>query len=438
MKPARLLAPLVAAAVAVAALAADAALAAPVTAPDGAARGYETPPHHPPTPAGLVLRGARKGAGLVLRALVWPLRATARVESRYQLRRRGHALFWNDADTIGVFPSASYATSGGPRIGARAVVLDPRGGGWLTLAADTGSIVKRSLQLRAGAPLGGIAIAARLRYDDHEGLMYHGIGNDAGNVEARFAQQRMLGVLQAGVERGPLRVGLAGIYDERTFGGAPPRGGVPDLTMAYDAGAIPGFVGGSRNLELTAGAELDRRDRRGATSRGGVARVFGGAGALTGDPYAHYGVELAYHVTPFWPDRVIGARVALEGVEPLDGGEVAFTDLPRLGGGRRLRGYASGRFRDRLATVGTLEYRYPVHARVSGELFVEAGKVAPTYDALAGDGLGDHWHTSVGGGLLYHTPSRIGLRLDIAYGDGLQLFIGTDVLDAFRDREHEL
>ena len=132
---------------------------------------------------------------------------------------------------------------------------------------------------------------------------------------------------------------------------------------------------------------------------------------------------------------MFAARFLHEGVRELDG-DVPFTELPRLGGSV-LRGYSSGQFRDRLATVASLEYHYPIHANVSGELFVDAGKVARTYGEL-GDGLTDDWHLGAGGGLLLHSTSSLKLRLDLAYGDGPQFFIGADLVDAFKDRESEL
>jgi len=75
---------------------------------------------------------------------------------------------------------------------------------------------------------------------------------------------------------------------------------------------------------------------------------------------------------------------------------------------------------------------------ISGDLFVETGKVASTYEALLGDGLRDDWHIGYGGGLLFHSRRSVKARIDIAYGDGLQVYFSTDVLDAFRKREREL
>ena len=103
-----------------------------------------------------------------------------------------------------------------------------------------------------------------------------------------------------------------------------------------------------------------------------------------------------------------------------------------------MRGYRTDRFRDKLATTATVEYHWPIHELITGELFVETAKVGRTYDALLGAGLSDDWHVGYGGGLIIHTTNRIRLRVDIAYGEALQLYISTDVLDAFRKREREM
>jgi outer membrane protein assembly factor BamA len=127
-------------------------------------------------------------------------------------------------------------------------------------------------------------------------------------------------------------------------------------------------------------------------------------------------------------------RFAVEGIVDSDG-DIPFTELPRLGGAGLLRGYRSGTFRDRTLGIATLEYRYPIHANLAGELFVEAGKVARSIPVLTN---GDDWHVGYGGGLIVHTRTGVKFRIDLAYGDDLQLYFSTDVLDAFRKREREL
>jgi hypothetical protein len=421
--------------------------AAPVvqgaTAIDGEARGYERAPSEPASIPGAVLGGIGTGFSYVARGVLLPFRGAIYAEQRWQISHNLSELAWNDAHTFGVLPAASFSFDSGLTVGARALYQDFLGHGeQIAVEADTGGAVVQAYQLAVELPsLGPIDVEGRVRYEDNDHLRFQGIGNGRGDampevaldpraaaIETRFAQRRVLSTLRAGFHHDGFTVGASGIYNDRRFRAAPDTRSIEEV---YDTSRVAGYDDGITSLELGVDAGYD--GRASLQSAGGVVRAFAGA-APGHDSYLHYGGELEYHVSPFWPGRVLGARVALEGARAIDG-DIPFTELPRLGGGSILRGYSTGQFRDRLAAIGTLEYRYPVHANLSGELFVEAGKVARTYDELAGR---DDWHAAVGGGLLLHTRSQLKLRVDVAYGDGFHLFFGTDVLDAFRDREREL
>ena len=425
------------------------------TAPDGEARGYEHPPEDPSGPVDTALRGAGAGAGAVARTLLLPVRGALYVEARWQVTRRVEDLVWNDARTFALYPTASYSGSGGAMIGVHSLYRDFLGHGeTLSASADTGSNTPHALQLQLTMPrLAGsrVYLEARARHEEQQSVRFAGIGNGdamsgtgldarAAGIDTRFGQERLLGILKLGtVLGGPgrqLRLGGHAVYNDRSFAAAPDGGSVPSIDEVYDTATIDGFDGGVRTVELGLDVALDTRDNAGATGSGGLISAFAAAGGLVDDEhYARYGLELARYWTPLWPGRVFAARLLHEGIREIDG-DVPFTELPRLGGSV-LRGYSSGQFRDRLATVASLEYHYPIHANVSGELFVDAGKVAHTYGEL-GDGLTDDWHLGAGGGLLLHSTSSLKLRLDLAYGDGPQFFIGADLVDAFKDRESEL
>ena len=165
-----------------------------------------------------------------------------------------------------------------------------------------------------------------------------------------------------------------------------------------------------------------------------VDAFVGGAPSLDGNLFLHYGVEASYFVTLFRERRVLILRAMLEGVAG-DEAAIPFTELPRLGGSSRLRGYRLDRFRDELAALATIEYRYPIHHLASGLFFVDVGKVGRTYDDLASR---DNWQPGFGGGFIVHTLEELKFRLDIAYGEGLEIFFSTDALAAFRSRRREL
>ena len=433
-------------------------LPAPVVAPDGAARNYEQPPEAEYVHGGFVIRGLGIGASYLVRILVAPFRGLVYAEARWKALTKIRKVFVNDAGTLGVLPSVSFNSDLGLNFGARAFIDDYFGAGEsVSIGANTGGTTVQAYQLKIDLPhIGGAPLYARtrVRWEENDGSFFAGLGNPDAHVRdpmlpvtatavaTRFSQKRFLTVLSAGVELGDkdtrLRIGASGIYNDRSFGAAGSSATDPSIETSYDTSTLRGFDAGYRTLEITGDIELDTRDTRGPTTRGTVLRAFAGGGSLVEDSnYAHYGAEAAYYLAPFWPRRVFVGRVTLEGVRDKND-DIPFTELPRLGGAGLLRGFHTDEFRDKLATIVTLEYHYPIHELISGQLFVESGKVGRTYDALLGAGFTDNWHTGYGGGLIVHSRSSVKVRLDIAYGDGIAFYFSTDVLDAFRKREREL
>ena len=428
-----------------------------VLALDGDARNFERPPVGAYVRGSFVLHRIGHGLGVAVRIFLLPFRAVVQLEARWKLLSKLRILV-NKENTLGLLPTVAFQSAFGINIGARAFLDNYFGAGeYVSLSANTGGSVVQAYQLDAELPRIGAApifLRSTIRYEENDNLFFAGIGN-MGAVTAnamlpatetstptRFSQTRFLTVLSAGIELHAggtsLRIGGSGIYNDRSFGAAGAGATDPSIEAGYDTATLRGFDRGFRNLELTGNFEIDTRDHRGATTSGGVFRGFAGGGSLVEDArYGHYGTEVSYFVSPFWPRRTFVGRVALEGVLDRDN-DIPFTELPRLGGTGLLRGYRTDRFRDKLATVATLEYRWPVHELITGDLFIETGKVARTYDALLGAGFRDYWHVGYGGGLIIHTTDRIRLRVDIAFGEALQFYVSTDVLDAFHNREREM
>ncbi|MEO8549021.1 MAG: hypothetical protein ABI678_03590 [Kofleriaceae bacterium] len=427
--------------------------AAPVTAPDGAARNLEQQPEPEHVRGLFVFDWLGTGASYLVRAVFAPARGVLYLQARYDLVTKIRDVFVNDAGTLGVYPDGSYESTFGLSYGARAFAKnlfdhDEE----LSLSAKTGGAYRAAAQLKfeadelAGAP---IYVKARARYEDNLNAYFAGIGNGphlegmelaatASDVATRFSQKRFLGALSTGAVMGPIKLGGSLIFNKRTFGTSGDGASDPSVEQVYDTSTLRGFDTGFSNLELTADAELDTRDTRGPTESGTRVRAFFGGGSLVQSArYAHYGAEAAYYLTPGWHRRTLIFRAVLEGVIDRDD-DIPFTELPRLGGAYFLRGYHTDQFRDKIAGAGTVEYHYPIHNNVSGAFFIEAGKVSRTYDELLGAGRGRDWHIGYGGGLLFHTRKSIVIRTDLAYGDGLNFYLSTDVLDAFRNREREL
>ncbi len=430
---------------------------APVTVA-GEARGYELEPRaHRSNLAVRAVAGLGVGLGYVAEVVFLPLRGAVYLESRHKLASKAKALLYNDAETFGVLPSVEFLTGFGTSLGASAFYRDWLGNDEkISVKAVYGGRVDQAYQAKlemehlAGTRL---YLNGRARWERNSNLFFKGIGHApelatgsdldprAAAIETRYQQQRWLGVLSAGthVDRAKkLGLGVTAIYNDRRFDELAADASATSIGAVYDTALLPGFADGIRVLELSVDFELDTRDSPATPGSGVVVRGFAGHTAPLDNDYSfyHYGLESSLYWTPAQSGRVVVFRLAHDA--SYDDGELPFTDQPRLGGAGLLRGYHIDRFRDDLAAIATIEYRYPVHFNISGMIFAETGKVARTYSELLGKGFTDDWRLGYGGGLIMHTPTGVKVRVDLAYGDGLQLYFSTDVLDAFRKREKEL
>jgi hypothetical protein len=118
----------------------------------------------------------------------------------------------------------------------------------------------------------------------------------------------------------------------------------------------------------------------------------------------HY-VPLAsrYRVLAF---RAIGAFTTAD-----SGQSVPFYLQPTLGGHRDLRGYRESRFRDQNTLLLGAEYRWEAWWALDGALFVDAGTVATSRQALSLDTM----DVSYGVGFRFHSNSALVGRLDLAF-----------------------
>ena len=168
------------------------------------------------------------------------------------------------------------------------------------------------------------------------------------------------------------------------------------------------LVGFDRDVRHAYG-ELDLRwDTRRRASRwepstvraaGSLVDAFAGrvAGWDGSADYWRYGLELQHDLRLAKGPRFLSTRVRVEGVTGARD-QVAFAELPTLGGGDFLRGYPFERFRDRVAAFGSLQYQWDLSHWVDAYLFTDVGRVFPSLDDLslhqlrAGYGIGVEIH----------------------------------------------
>jgi hypothetical protein len=423
--------------------------------PADEARGYEKPPGTEPEDAALfVPRVVLAIPRYALRFVFFPIQLGLEFVDEHALIERTKDVLYNDERTAGIVPRLSIDTFFGPTIGAKAFHDDLAGHGEHgSLSFVVGGRYEQAYQVAFRADRYGgsrLWLESVTRFETEPGLLFQGIGQppvrETGSsldpreaaVETRYRQQRLLSLTRLGYtvgEPGALtKLGMTGIYNVREFG-RKGRGAEPSTEEVYDTSAIVGFDSRVSVFETDVNLVVDTRNVAGATSRGAYVELFGGWVPPLGDyDFFHHGLEATGYVNLYKETRVLVLRGVVEGVEG-ETEDIPFSELPRLGGPNRLRGYPLDRFRDEKAVVGTVEYHYPIHQFVAGSLYVDVGRVAESYDEM----IDEHgWNTGIGAGFIFRSRNDVLFTFDVAYGDGVQFHFTTDPLRAFGSRDTEL
>ena len=339
-----------------------------------------------------------------------PVRGGVWAVDRYHLPDLYRKVFFNDALTIGLYPTISIDSSYGVVAGARFIHRDLFGRHeQLGLQAAAGSRFRQiyAATLRTGQGLSDrFEISVDAGYERRPHDAFYGIGNsdtmaftgtpvdpiaDPSSVEARYRQARARFAVTADLRTWrQLHLRAAGAASRVEFG--PGDQGEP-IDQRFDTSKLPGFGGieyGYSELEL----RWDGRHARtplepdSVYSEGSLAAVFGGRVHRLDDgpDFSRYGVDLQHFFRIARGPRVIALHFHGEGVTG-SRDEVPFTELPSLGGSTYLRGYALDRFRDRVAAFGSAAYSWDLSQWFSANLFVDAGRVFPDLDQLSLDHL---------------------------------------------------
>lgn len=321
-----------------------------------------------------------------IEALFAPVRASLWLYEKYDLGTRLHRAAFDDTDTYGVMPTLYLNTDYGATAGARFVHRDLAGAHErLSLHAGFGGEFNAIVDggLSTGRRLGDHAtllLAGEFERRPHD--PFYGIGNAGDAVEVRHRQQLQRGTAVLDVAASDdTHVRLGGALTDLAYAVA--REG-PPIDMTYPD-MLTGWTG-TRNLYGEAEVRYDTREVAYDLAHHGVLldAFFGRIHQLeAGNNYWRYGGE-AVHFQPLGVGRSLAMRVHLEAVTG-SLADVAFTQLPQLGGKALLRGYAQDRFRDRVAALASTEYFWDVNRFLLASVFVDAGRVYPSLDAITLD-----------------------------------------------------
>jgi outer membrane protein assembly factor BamA len=361
-------------------------------------------------------RGALFVPRVAFDVVLAPVRVGVYTVERHHLIERVYAIFFNDAGTIGLYPTARIESGYGLNVGARFVHRDLLGHDeHLTLHAATGGRFRQIFKLafRSGELFGDrIALELEPAYERRPKDAFYGLGNSDG-MESRYRKERARIALAADLRvTGDLHLRGSGALAHIEVG---PSTHGTSIDEVYDTAMLAGY-GSTRE----AYGELELRwDSRRRTSSwesqaipttGWLAAVFAGHMAVAERPdFRRYGFDLQHFLRITGGPRVIGARLHAETVTGRRD-DVPFFDLPALGGPSQLRGYPLERFRDRLAAVGSIEYAWDLSPFVAASAFVDTGGTFATPRDIDARTFGVGYGLAVQG----HTAKSFLVRLSLA------------------------
>lgn len=351
-----------------------------------------------------------------------PVRSSVYAVDRYRLIDWWKRVFFDPTYTYGVYPTLRLDNTYGLSVGARFVHRDLFGQReHLSVRGAVGGEYRAMVdgRLRTGERLGEHAhVEVGGNYERRPEDSFYGIGNISDAEETNFRQRIERGIAILDVRPvDSFHLRGAGSITDIEF--SPSEHGTP-INTVYDVGALTGWMG-VRNVYGELELRFDRRrypvalDRRQLFDHGELAAIYGGyvhelgtSGAtmapVPGD-YWRYGGDVQKFIRLAAGPRVLALRAHVDAVTG-DVDDVAFSQLPKLGGRYLLRGYARDRFRDRIAAMGTVEYEWALNQYVMASVFSDVGRVAPSWEDFDPSGL------------------RVG------YGVGLQLYAKRTYLAA--------
>lgn len=203
------------------------------------------------------------------------------------------------------------------------------------------------------------------------------------------------------------------------------RGRNPSIETIHSPAATPGLFSGLTFIRSEARAAIDWRPGAGYARRGGFYGVTLASFADRDDTFSFQRLdgEVIQHLPIMRENWVLSLRGRVQTTLD-DEDAVPFFLLPQLGSGRTLRGYETGRFRDRHSILTSAELRWIVNRlAMDMALFYDAGKVTNRRADLDFNGLESDW----GIGARFHGPRATVLRLEAARGsDGWRLVVATN------------
>ncbi|HEX7842736.1 MAG TPA: hypothetical protein VF469_34925 [Kofleriaceae bacterium] len=351
------------------------------------------------------LRGVLFLPKVLVEVVLAPIQLPVWAYDRYHLKDLYYRVFYNEDRTIGLVPTATYETNFGFSVGARFIANDLAGEQepfWAS--AEYGGHYHQSFQgyLDSGNRLGDhLLLSLYGQYEKRPRDIFYGIGNhgETGEppfpvdpyvvpvmVKTRFRQRIERGVATIDVRMlDDLYLTSSNELADRDF--SPSTENTP-INEVFNTSTLVGWPSTSYfyselALRYDTRGRYDLFEPAPLYSLGTLAEAWGGRnfGFHDNADYWRYGVNLQHFIRLGESPRVLTFRFRGEAVSA-GLSDVPFAMLPRLGGPRDLRGYPTDQFRDRIAALASVQYTWDLSYYVAAGLFVDAGRVYPSFDEL--------------------------------------------------------
>jgi len=271
---------------------------------------------------------------------------------------------------------------------------------------------------------GRVFFGVRGGWRDATQVGFYGLGPDSEKADRRnFRLQETYGIGTLTFKPSDWtklegEVGYEGYTNE---GGA---GRSPSIETLYNGVTAPGLFIDTSYIHSQGTAAIDWRFSPGYTRTGGYygVTIHDYADRDKDFSFRRLDYDLIQHVPIMRETWVLSFRGRVQSILG-DDDRVPYYLLPYLGSGTTLRGYPTGRFRDRHALLTSAEFRWvPSRLALDMAIFYDAGKVANRREDLDFNDLTTDW----GVGIRFHGPSATPLRIEGARGtDGWRLVISS-------------
>lgn len=365
---------------------------------------------------------------MAIELVVQPVRVAIYVQDRWGAGTKLRNSFVADGGRIAVFPTAFFETGFGLNAGARAILSDVIDGEHLSGRVAFGGQFRWIADLGISRWFGPARLSLDGRREHRDNEQFFGIGNsdeiapsmrldpfgvDAAATRFRTGFDRLRTRLRLRLPANLSATLTAAIVHRKASGTM----NADSIDARFDTSALAGFT----NHTLYLHDELELAwDTRGRASewdahgiRSGGHLVLGFAGyqhGLDGEPDLYrFGIDLQKYLRLTEGPRVLELRFYGEVVSGKRE-DIPFNELPRLGGPDLLRGYQTGRFRDKVATVAQVRYTWATLAWLAPSLFVDAGRVHPGLDEISFADL----RVGFGGGIDMYSREGLVVRAELA------------------------